>query len=398
MFSRIRERLDHRAVAPNLSAYLDDALSAPERERVERHLAVCARCRQELATLRQTVELLRRIPPRRVPRSFVLPASAQAERMAYRRWVLVDSFLRASAVAVTFMLVLLLSTEALFRFGAIPISRPVPAPEKVYVAPQARGLEIVPEVGKTLEMEAQPEEFPTQVLPSPEPTVEPLEAAVREPPAEQPTALPEVVSLEAGRGGEASAGGGMGGVPEPTPEQKAVVKEALPTPTGAPVEGTFNAGARMVAAPQAAKETPPSEAAPSASVMATGSTTGTLEAAFSQDVALSPTPTDTQIPLPTETPTATPTATEVPTATPTPTEVPTATPTPTITPHPTATPSATPTPTEPAPLVTAEPEAEYFTSPFWRLWGTVRLLSGLLVGLLCILGAGLLWTGRKRRI
>jgi len=41
-----------------LPAYLDDALSTSEKERVEEHLAVCSRCRQDVADLSKAVSLL----------------------------------------------------------------------------------------------------------------------------------------------------------------------------------------------------------------------------------------------------------------------------------------------------------------------------------------------------
>src|SRR5579862_6061654 len=39
-------------------AYAMDAISAPDRERFERHLAGCAECAQEIASLRETAALL----------------------------------------------------------------------------------------------------------------------------------------------------------------------------------------------------------------------------------------------------------------------------------------------------------------------------------------------------
>ena len=41
-----------------LPAYLDDALSPSEKQRVEEHLAVCSRCRQDVADLSKAVSLL----------------------------------------------------------------------------------------------------------------------------------------------------------------------------------------------------------------------------------------------------------------------------------------------------------------------------------------------------
>jgi len=58
-----------------LSEYLNDDLAAEQREAVRTHLAACSRCRQDLATLRLTVQLVRQAPIYRAPRSFVLPSS-----------------------------------------------------------------------------------------------------------------------------------------------------------------------------------------------------------------------------------------------------------------------------------------------------------------------------------
>jgi anti-sigma factor RsiW len=338
MFSRIRDYLDHKAVAPNLSAYIDGALAAHERERLERHLAVCAQCQRDLATLRQTVNLLRRVPLKRVPRSFALPASVQDERTAYRRWGLANSFMRASAAAVTFMLILFLSTDALLRFGAISIPDASLRREK-YAAP--RVLEAAPEIAST---EAQPLE-PT------------AEALVKEPPAAERAAVPEASPLAAGVGGGAAG----------TPEQEAAVEKAVPAPSEAP-SGSAVSAAKIVAAPRASEGTPTAEAAPTAAAAVEASaegSKGTMGAGRPQDVAPSPTATSTVV-----RPISAPTQAMMTTA-------------------------------EPQATFAAEPEAPLAPpaiSPLWRLWRTVRLLSGLLAGLLCILFAGLIWTSRKRRV
>ena len=41
-----------------LSAYLDNQVTAAERDRIERHLQACATCQRELDSLRQTIALL----------------------------------------------------------------------------------------------------------------------------------------------------------------------------------------------------------------------------------------------------------------------------------------------------------------------------------------------------
>ncbi len=66
----------------DLSAYLDDRLDAPARRRIDRHIAGCARCRDELAAIRQTRDLLRRVQPIRAPRSFALRPSMVPTRIA----------------------------------------------------------------------------------------------------------------------------------------------------------------------------------------------------------------------------------------------------------------------------------------------------------------------------
>ncbi|MGC8782707.1 MAG: anti-sigma factor family protein, partial [Anaerolineae bacterium] len=55
-----------------LSAYLDGQVRPAERRRIEAHLAGCAACRRELASLRQTVALVRALPRVPVPRAFTL--------------------------------------------------------------------------------------------------------------------------------------------------------------------------------------------------------------------------------------------------------------------------------------------------------------------------------------
>lgn len=110
---------DHRFTLNNLSAYLDGELDTRQKARVKRHLTTCAACQRELATLRATLELLHRVPIKPMPRSFVLPASAQAQQARYRFWSTAYLALRASSVAVAFILVLFLSSDALIGMRAV---------------------------------------------------------------------------------------------------------------------------------------------------------------------------------------------------------------------------------------------------------------------------------------
>ncbi|MGH2518292.1 MAG: anti-sigma factor family protein [Chloroflexota bacterium] len=59
-------------VSELLSPYADGQVSAGQLQLVESHLAGCADCRRELAELRATSELLRRLPPYEPPGPFAL--------------------------------------------------------------------------------------------------------------------------------------------------------------------------------------------------------------------------------------------------------------------------------------------------------------------------------------
>lgn len=72
----------HRRFRDLLSTYIDRRLDEPQTTALEKHLATCAPCRQELQTLRATVTLLNALP-RAVPqRSFALAKQPQVSRAA----------------------------------------------------------------------------------------------------------------------------------------------------------------------------------------------------------------------------------------------------------------------------------------------------------------------------
>lgn len=72
---RARERIDEQ-----LSAYIDGALSPREWARLEKQLAGDPALRARLDTLRQTVALVRGLPPVRAPRNFLLTPRMVAAR------------------------------------------------------------------------------------------------------------------------------------------------------------------------------------------------------------------------------------------------------------------------------------------------------------------------------
>lgn len=74
-----REHADRAALRERLSAYLDGELAPDDAAALERHLAACAECRDELAALREVRTLLRALPSPALPRSFALPAAATTQ-------------------------------------------------------------------------------------------------------------------------------------------------------------------------------------------------------------------------------------------------------------------------------------------------------------------------------
>lgn len=106
-----------------LSSYIDNRLSPKERREMEQHLAACARCREDLHALRQTVELLQALPAVRVPRSFFLPRSEVRPVWSGLFW------LRAATAVVAATFLLVVSADALGRVGGLgmaPASAPAP--------------------------------------------------------------------------------------------------------------------------------------------------------------------------------------------------------------------------------------------------------------------------------
>ena len=70
----------HRRLRDQLSAHIDGELDASAAERLERHLAACGRCRQEMEQLRGTVAALQALPAVEPPRSFTLSPERAALR------------------------------------------------------------------------------------------------------------------------------------------------------------------------------------------------------------------------------------------------------------------------------------------------------------------------------
>jgi hypothetical protein len=216
----------HQHVSEDLlSAYLDNQVTAAERDRIERHLRACKTCQRELDTLRQTVALLRVMPRVPVPRAFTL-SEAQVgihRRSARPAWY--SGALRGIAAVSALVLVALVATTLLRRQAWTPSEMvafaPKPAPQvtEVTAAPAAAPAE----VAKTLVVE-QEATAPTQV-PAAQADQAPAIAEMEEAPLAraQPTEVPPPTQAQPME------------VPPPAPEvqaapaAKAAADAAIPT-------------------------------------------------------------------------------------------------------------------------------------------------------------------------
>jgi anti-sigma factor RsiW len=81
LFRRRRSELVCRQAVELVTDYLEGALSAADRERLEGHLAACPHCTEYLAQMRRTLEVLGHIEPE------ALDPVVQEELVGlYRRW------------------------------------------------------------------------------------------------------------------------------------------------------------------------------------------------------------------------------------------------------------------------------------------------------------------------
>lgn len=119
---RLLNRAIHLRWRRHLSAYVDGRLEPPRRAALERHLAVCLFCQEELAALRGVVALLRRVPQVEAPRSFAL---SQAPSVTVQWPALYVSPLRyATAVAAMLLLAVVLGDLVTGRSPALVPASP----------------------------------------------------------------------------------------------------------------------------------------------------------------------------------------------------------------------------------------------------------------------------------
>jgi anti-sigma factor RsiW len=139
-----------------LSALLDDALTAAERSALEMHLVTCPDCRRELEQLRGAVTLLGRLGPAHAPPGFVDRVMTQAYRPAWPRR-LFDALFRPLRVKLPLeaVAVLLVGISALYVYErspevrhlarpAAPVAPIAPAPPVTTASPSTGTAEEAP--------------------------------------------------------------------------------------------------------------------------------------------------------------------------------------------------------------------------------------------------------------
>jgi predicted anti-sigma-YlaC factor YlaD len=275
-FGKPDAKAEHTYFEERLSAYLDGELLPQEQAAVEHHLATCQACQWDLDTVRQTVQWTRELPTLTVPRVFTIPAPAEPERAARRRWRFVPVMQGATALIALLLFFVVASDFLLvgsFRQAGAPEPMMMQATvvvEAEEVAPAEEAVMVV----ETVEVEAPVEEVVTVVE-----TVVVEVAVEAEKVAAEPTEAPLPAAAEPAEPTEA---------PLPT----ALPRAATATPT-ARATGIEGAAAEIkeeaaleppaVEAPQAAA--PPAGETQTFDAVGAGGLTPTLAATLSSTVA-----------------------------------------------------------------------------------------------------------------
>jgi len=183
-----------------LSCYIDGRLSREEREELERHLAACERCREELQSLRWTVGLLHALPMVRVPRSFAIPRPSARGTGVALFW------LRTATALAAALLLIVISADLLQSLGGLGMSG-VPSPPRELLSQRAT----TPQQEVALARPA-----PTPALASPAATAMPRAAAPLAAGAAAPSPAPDEEAAQLRKGADS------------------VKKEAVPTAAPSP--------------------------------------------------------------------------------------------------------------------------------------------------------------------
>ena len=243
-----------------LSEYLDGRLSADELARVDRAVAQCTDCREELESLRETRSLLQSLPQLELQRTFTFAAapvtghtgSPERARPAVFRvpgW----AYAGAAAVAgIAAVLIVVTAGSDLWFSGAAyessgTIAMSAPASQQASAPAQVSAAQALPE--PTAAPAAASGEFPMAQAESapPEPASVPASPGDRMVTSESMAAVPAEVRRSAE----------VGTVTEQVPEQATVAD--VPTPTAAPMammEADMAVEGEAPAEPEAIELTP----------------------------------------------------------------------------------------------------------------------------------------------
>jgi len=154
---------DHIRAEDLISAYLDQQVTAEEKQFFELHVAACADCRAQLEATRSLVVALKAMPAVKAPRSFVLPREmAKQPKRSIFAWY--PTLRLATALAAIAFMVLFAGDVLLSRSGSgsaalsVPMAAPAPqleqatamqAPAATVVAAAAPTEAPAPEVSNT---------------------------------------------------------------------------------------------------------------------------------------------------------------------------------------------------------------------------------------------------------
>jgi hypothetical protein len=250
---------EHQWVEESLSAYLDGELTPAEKSRVEQHLQECRACAQNLATLRQTVSLLKELPAKRAPRSFaVKPVTIRARRAAPPAWGY--GLLKGATALAALLLVLLVGGDLAIHFVGFPLASwapGAPAEEVAMVPAMEPGMAPAPEEEQAVLGQDKTE------APTAEPPTNQEEAPAEA--ADDYETLEETPTSEARAAETGPAGTPVAPVPsgdEPVLEEEGVGAGTAETPTAALATPATAATVDEASEPtvQPAPETPPLEA------------------------------------------------------------------------------------------------------------------------------------------
>ncbi len=243
-----------------LSAYLDGMLSAEERAALEARLEAEPALRQRLEAMRQTVALLRQLPPVPAPRNFLLTPAMVQPRPRPRPRPRTYPLLRWATVVAAFLWLLVVGVDLGTRtLGPVqaPVERemalgqkevesaqPFPAGEEVGAAPEATVVIVEKLAEKAVVSPSPPAAVPTDQEPLPKQAFGPEgeERATALPEAEAPAEMP-------GPATEVPSEAFPSPLPTPSPEAQKVAPTPSPAPTvvaaappaapsPAPVEGS----------------------------------------------------------------------------------------------------------------------------------------------------------------